>query len=114
MSPRRKTKKTSPAKKTAKKRTASAQTKTSKKPKEKLIGRVAHYYDRIGVIALKLGDTLKVGDTLRIEGGTTSFLQKVQSMQIEHKPVQKAKKGDDVGIKVDQKAREGYRVYKVG
>lgn len=83
------------------------------KSKEKLIGKVAHFYDHIGVIALKLKDSLKAGDAIRIEGGTTSFTQKVESMQIEHEQVAKAKKGEDVGIKVSKKAREGYRVYRV-
>jgi hypothetical protein len=34
-------------------------------------------------------------------------------MQIEHEPVNTAKKGEEVGFKVKQKVREGYRVFKV-
>lgn len=95
------------------KKKANPPSPTLRRAKEKLIGKVAHFYDRIGVIALKLKDSLKVGDTIRIEGGTTSFTQKISSMQIEHEQVSKAKKGEDVGIKVSKKAREGYRVFKV-
>src|SRR3989338_8246173 len=92
-----------------------------KKPKEKpvrraqgkLIGKVEHYYDKIGVMALRLKDVLKKGDTIRIEGGDKSFKQKIVSMQIDHEVVTSAKKGSDIGIKVSKKAREGYRVFKV-
>ena len=83
-----------------------------KKPKEKLIGKVEHYYDKIGVMALRLKDVLKKGDTIRIAGGGKSFKQKIVSMQIDHEVVTSAKKGSDVGIKVSKKAREGYRAFK--
>ena len=83
------------------------------KSKEKLIGKIAHYYDKIKVAALTLKDTLSQGDTIRIEGGGKSFAQEIDSMQIEHEQVKKAKKGEDVGFKVKQKVREGYRVFKV-
>src|SRR3989344_5403220 len=88
-------------------------TVAAKKPKEKLIGKVEHYYDKIGVMAMRLKDVLKKGDTIRIEGGDKSFKQKIVSMQIDHEVVTSAKKGSDIGIKVSKKAREGYRVYKI-
>ncbi|MBI2644388.1 MAG: hypothetical protein HYW95_02700 [Candidatus Wildermuthbacteria bacterium] len=83
-----------------------------KKVKEQPIGKVAHYYDKIGVIALKLTNPVAVGNTIRIEGGEKSFTQKIASMQIDHEKIKKAKKGDEVGIKITQKAREGYRVFR--
>jgi translation elongation factor EF-1alpha len=88
-------------------------TPKAKKVKEKLLGKVDHYFDKINVAAMKLEDSLKVGDTIRVEGGSVAFTQQVASMQIEHEPVTAAKKGDEVGFKVKQKVREGYRVYKV-
>ena len=54
------------------------------------------------------------GDEIRIMGGeNTDFNQKVQSMQVDHKEVKKAKKGDSIGLKVSEKVRDGYLVYKV-
>ncbi|MDO8633129.1 MAG: hypothetical protein Q7K38_01125 [Candidatus Wildermuthbacteria bacterium] len=99
----------------AKKKAVTPKKKTVKvkKPKEKLIGKVEHYYDKIGVMALRLKDVLKKGDTILIEGGDKSFKQKIVSMQIDHEVVTSAKKGSDIGIKVSKKAREGYRVFKV-
>jgi putative protease len=108
-----KRKKARPKAKARPRKPSSAKAKASKKAKEKLIGKVAHFYDKISVAAMKLGDSLRVGDTVRIEGGSVAFTQQIASMQIEHEPVRAAKKGDEVGFKVKQKVREGYRVFKV-
>ena len=80
----------------------------------KLIGRVVHYFDKIGVAVISLDAPLKVGDTIRIVGGeSTDFTQEVESMEIEHEKIKKAKKGQEVGLKVKEKVREGYKIYKV-
>lgn len=79
----------------------------------KLVGRITHYFGNLGVAVIELSDTVKVGDTIRIVGGTADFTQTIDSMEIEHKKVGEAKKGDSVGSKVNQKVREGYKVYKV-
>jgi len=80
---------------------------------EERIGVVEDYYAKISVIAVKLEGELKVGDKIHIKGHTTDFVQTVDSMQIEHKQVDVAKKGDFVGIKVEQRCRKGDVVYKV-
>lgn len=82
-------------------------------PKEKFIGKVTHYFDKIKVAAIKLTAPLRVGDVIRIEGGDVSTKVTVGSMQKEHQPVKSAKKGDEVGIRVSKKVREGYRVLKL-
>ncbi len=79
----------------------------------KLIGKITHYYNNLGVAVLELSDKLTVGDDIRIAGGETDFTQHVDSMEVEHKKVQEAKPGDSVGMKVAQKVREGYKVYKM-
>ncbi len=79
---------------------------------EKQIGVVSDYFAHVNAIAVKLTATLKVGDTIKIKGGETDFEQKVESMQIDHKPVASAKKGDEIGILVKEKARKGYKVFK--
>lgn len=80
---------------------------------KKLIGEVTHYYGKIGVVTVKLLDTLKVGDVIKIIGGGNEFSQTVESMQIEHQNIQEAKAGDSIGLKVNQKVKEGYKVYKI-
>jgi len=79
----------------------------------KLIGKVIHYFDKIQVAVIALSDKLKAGETIRIVGGDTDFEQAVESMEVDHKKIDKAKKGDEVGLKVSEKVRDGYRVYKV-
>ncbi|MEK7375703.1 MAG: hypothetical protein AABZ57_00850 [Candidatus Margulisiibacteriota bacterium] len=85
---------------------------TSKKTKkEKAAGKADHYYDHIKVLTMTLKAPLKIGDLIHIKGHTTDFIQSVGSIQIEHKDVKKAKKGDGVGIKVSQFVRDNDIVY---
>ena len=80
---------------------------------EKLVGRVAHYYGRIGVAVVEVIDVIKVGDTIRIKGGPRDFQQEVDSMEVEHQKVEVAKKGESVGLKVVERVREGDEVFRV-
>ena len=82
--------------------------------KGKLIGKVTHYFSNIEVAVVELLSPLSIGDTIRIVGGeATDFEQTVDSMEVDHKKVKKAKKGNEVGLKIKEKVREGYKVYKV-
>ena len=81
---------------------------------EKEIGFVSNYFTNISVAAVEITDgTVSVGDTLHYLGHTTNCEFRVGSMQIEHKSVTEAKKGDSVGIKVSEKVRGGDKVYKI-
>jgi len=88
--------------------------KIEKSKKDKKIGKLLHYFDKIKVVVVKLNDVLSVGDTIRIKGGKeTDFKQRIASMEINGQKIKKAKKGQEVGIKVKEKAREGYLVFKI-
>jgi U32 family peptidase len=79
----------------------------------KPLGVVSNYFDHVCVAAIKLESSLKVGAKIRFVGGeNTDFEQKVDSMQIHHDKVGKAKKGDEVGLIVKERVRKGYRVFK--
>jgi len=78
-----------------------------------MIGKVIHYYDKAMVIVVKLEKPVSVGDMIKIKRGEEEVEQKIESMQIEHEQVEKAKKGDEIAIKVDQPTKEGAEVYKV-
>jgi len=80
---------------------------------EELIGKVSHWFGKVGVAGIELLGKLAVGDHIHILGHTTDFEQKVASMQIMHQDVSEAGPGDDVGIKVQFRARTGDRVYRV-
>jgi len=78
------------------------------------IGRISHYYDKIGVAIIELDASLGVGDKIKfVRGGEDIYEQDVTSMQIEHKQVQEAKKGDVIGLKVDKEVKDGAEVYKI-
>lgn len=99
-------KKKKPAKKSAK-------APVVKIKKEKPIGVVTHFYGGIEVAIVKFKAPFKVGVEVEFKGATTDFSQKVKSMQYDHKDVKAAKKGQEVGIKVDDKVREGDEVFPV-
>ncbi len=81
---------------------------------EVIIGKVTDYFAKIGVAALVINNgELSLGDTIHFVGHTTDFEQKINSMQIENQPVDFAKTGDAVGIKVKDRVRHGDKVYKV-
>jgi len=80
--------------------------------KPKIIGKITHVYDNIGVGVLELKGTLKVGDSIVIKRGDQEFTQTVDSLQIDHENVPKAGKGQDVGIKLTEGIKEGATVTK--
>lgn len=81
-------------------------------PEEKSIGLVIQYFARPEVAAITLTDgEIKIGDTLRFKGSTTDFEQKIESMQIDRVPVQSAKAGQSIGIKVKERVRPNDKVF---
>ncbi|MBN1558076.1 MAG: translation elongation factor-like protein [Lentisphaerae bacterium] len=80
---------------------------------EEQIGTVEHFFDHIGVAAVRLTGDLAVGDTIHVKGHTTDVSTSVDSMQIEHETVQKAGAGDAVGIRIPEKVRQHDAVFKV-
>jgi translation elongation factor EF-1alpha len=80
---------------------------------EKEIGKVLHFFDKIGVAVLKMSDRLKTGDKIRIESAEP-FVQIVTSMQVNHKELKEAKKGDDIGLKVEGRCNDGDKVIRLG
>lgn len=81
---------------------------------EKEIGLISTFFSHVSVAAIKLSDKLKVGDRIRIKGHTTDIEQLVDSMQIDRKDVKEAKKGDEIGIKVNDRVRPNDKVFLVG
>jgi len=77
------------------------------------VGRITHFFTKISVAIVELSDALGVGDQIMIKGPTTDIEQTVESMQIEHESVKKAKRGQSIGLKVDGQVREHDMVYKV-
>lgn len=81
---------------------------------EELIGVVTHYFPhvRAGVIKIKKS-SLSMGDSVHIKGHTTDFLQKITSIQIDHRPIDIASKGKEIGLLVKSRVRHNDKVYKL-
>lgn len=79
---------------------------------DKPIGKVVHFYDKLGVAIIDLtSGGLKVGDELKFKRSEEEFNQKVESLQVDHKEVDSVKKGDSFGLKVDKPTKVGTEVY---
>jgi len=76
------------------------------------IGKVVHYYDKAGVVVVDLFAPLKTGETVTFKRGEMQFVQPVASMQIDNKNIEKAKAKTSIGIKVDQPAKTGTKVFR--
>ena len=80
---------------------------------EQELGKVIHYYDKAMVAVVKLSGIIALGDTIKVVRGDKEFEMKVESMQVEHKPVESGKKGEEIAIKIDNPTKEGALVYKI-
>lgn len=78
-----------------------------------LVGKITHYFDRIGVAVVEVLSPIKIGDQIKIVGHNQEFTQEVQSMQIEHNQITEAEKGQTIGLKVNQPVKEGDQIYKL-
>ncbi|MFQ6060217.1 MAG: EF-Tu/IF-2/RF-3 family GTPase [Thermoplasmata archaeon] len=81
--------------------------------KEK-VGVVFKYFAKPEVAAIRIeSGSLKVGDRILIQGATTNFEQKIESMEIDRVQVESADAGQSVGVKVKERVRPNDIVYKV-
>lgn len=77
------------------------------------IGVVTRYFHKISVAAIMLEDELNVGDTISIEGTTTNFEQKIDSMQVDRETIETGAAGQEIAIKVKDRVRENDEVFKI-
>ena len=79
-----------------------------------LVGQITHFFSRIQVGVVKMsGRDLKLGDRVLVSGKKTNFTQAVKSLQIESVDVPQVHRGQLVGLKLDQTAKEGDKIFKV-
>ncbi|MEW5955137.1 MAG: EF-Tu/IF-2/RF-3 family GTPase [Candidatus Micrarchaeota archaeon] len=78
---------------------------------EEPVGKITHFFDKIGVAVVELSGVLKVGDRIKVSG-SNEFEQTVASMQIEKQQVERAGAGQSIGLKVAGEVRKGDLVFK--
>ncbi len=83
--------------------------------KKVYIGKGVHYYDNLGVASFKIeSHQLKVGDKIMITGRTTGVIEtEVNEIQMEGQSIEKAKKGETIAIKTNEKIRPSDKLYKL-
>ena len=115
----KKSKARKPAKKPSKKKTAKKSASKAKKAKApkvslgELAGVVTHYFPHVQAAVVKVKTSkLRLGDSLHFKGHTTDFKMSLDSMQMDHKPIQAAGKGKEIGVQVPGRVREGDTVYR--
>jgi len=80
-------------------------------PEKMKVGVITRYFAKISVAAIMLESKLTAGDKIRIEGATTNFEQKVDSMQLDQKPIKLGNPGQEIAIKVKDRVRENDVVF---
>jgi hypothetical protein len=108
-------------KKAVKKKTVKSKAKKSAKIKKQApelslekIGKVTHYFPQVKAAAVMLlKDGLKVGDNIYLKGHTTDFKETVKSIQLDRVAIQEGKKGQEIGLLVKKRVRQGDSVYKI-
>ena len=73
---------------------------------------MVHCFVKAMVGVVKFSGAAKVGDMLTFRKGDHEFTEEVKSMQVDHKPVTSAKKGEEVAIKISEATKQGASVFK--
>ena len=81
---------------------------------EELIGSVTHFFKGPSVAVVKLTEgEVAVGNEIHFVGHTTDFTERVTSMEVDHKKVERAGVGNEIAIQVVDRARPHDQVFKV-
>lgn len=82
------------------------------KTQEVYVGVVRAYFSKIHVAIVQITDgVVRQGDRLSFQGRKTNFHSTIKSMQINHKVVTEASKGETIGLTVPKPVRQGDKVY---
>ncbi len=84
-------------------------TETKKEPK--VVGTVVHYYGHPHVAVIRCKGDLPLGAHVQFLGATTDFEEDIDSMEYDHHKIMFAKEGEEVGVRVSERVREGDCVY---
>jgi len=86
---------------------------SASKEKKHFIGKIKHYFPKMNVAIINLVSELNLGDKIVVIGKTTGLINsKIERIEINHIPVEKALKGQEIGIKLPtvRKNDEAYKI----
>jgi len=91
-------------------RPAKAKNKAAKTPWVPA-GEITHYFPKVKAAVFKCRVPLAIGDAIWVKGKNTDFRQTVGSMQIDREPIERAAKGQEIGLEVFKDVHEGDQVF---
>lgn len=77
------------------------------------IGHVVHVYPKAGAAVVALQGELRAGDAVAVRGATTDFCALAERLEREGEPVETGRPGEEIGIALPHRAREGDRVFRL-
>jgi translation elongation factor EF-Tu-like GTPase len=81
---------------------------------EKLVGVVTHFFKGPSVAVVKVTEgAIALGDEVRFAGHSSDFTERVTSMEVEHRKVERASAGEEVAIQVVSRVRQHDQVFKI-
>ena len=92
---------------------ASSKPASATKIKAQALGEITHYFPKVRAAVVKCRKSFAIGDPVWIKGATTDFRQTVGSIQIDRKPIEKARPGQEIGLEVLRDVRPGDKIYAV-
>lgn len=85
--------------------------KVKKVKKEKKLGEVTHWYDNINVAVVKLYAPMKKGDKVKVKRGEIVFEEIIESMQLNHEPIEVGEKGQEIAIRLIGQTKNGAEIF---
>ena len=79
---------------------------------EELVGSVIDYDPHRQVAVVEVAADVAVGETLSFHGDSADFSQAIESMEVDHQPLEAASAGTEVAITVGQRVHPGTQVYR--
>ncbi len=81
--------------------------------RKKILGKITNYFSRVSVAEVQItANSIKVGDEIVITGPTTGVvIERINSIEKDHLPVEEAHRGEKVGIKISKKVRRNDSVF---
>ncbi|QAT18015.1 hypothetical protein BU251_04460 [Candidatus Velamenicoccus archaeovorus] len=76
-----------------------------------MAGDITHYFPKVKAAVFKCRVPLAIGDAVWVKGRNTDFRQTVGSMQIDRRPIERAVKGQEIGLEVFKDVHEGDGIY---
>jgi hypothetical protein len=78
------------------------------------IGTITHYFPQARAAVVKLKKPLHIGEPIWVRGMKTDFRQTVSSLQMDRKPIDGARAGQEIGLGVQRAVRPQDKIFRSG